>query len=64
MFSSHPMHKNVGNLSKKAFTHPIVVFKSGLKNNWMKKLDRMNRPLDTTFKFNRNQLGTVSAYVM
>ena len=24
---------------KLAFTHPIVVLKSGLKNNWMKKLD-------------------------
>ena len=30
---------------KLAFTHPIVVLKSGLKNNWMKKLDRVNRPL-------------------
>ena len=29
---------------KLAFTHPIVVLKSGLKNNWMKKLDRVNRP--------------------
>ena len=29
-----------------AFTHPIVVLKSGLKNNWMKKLDRVNRPSD------------------
>ena len=28
-----------------AFTHPIVVLKSGLKNNWMKKLDRVNRPV-------------------
>ena len=28
-----------------AFTHPTVVLKSGLKNNWMKKLDRVNRPL-------------------
>ena len=28
---------------KLAFTHPIVVLKSGLKNNWMKKLDRVNR---------------------
>ena len=27
-----------------AFTHPIVALKSGLKNNWMKKLDRVNRP--------------------
>ena len=24
---------------KLAFTHPIVVLKSGLKNNWIKKLD-------------------------
>ena len=31
---------------KLAFTHPIVVLKSGLKNNWMKKLDRVNRPLN------------------
>ena len=30
---------------KLTFTHPIVVLKSGLKNNWMKKLDRVNRPL-------------------
>ena len=30
---------------KLAFTHPIVVLKSGLKNNWMRKLDRVNRPL-------------------
>ena len=30
---------------KLAFTHSIVVLKSGLKNNWMKKLDRVNRPL-------------------
>ena len=30
-----------------AFTHPIVVLKSGLKNNWMKKLDCVNRPLRT-----------------
>ena len=27
---------------KLAFTHPIVVLKSGLGNNWMQKLDRMN----------------------
>ena len=25
---------------KLAFTHPIVVLESRLKNNWMKKLDR------------------------
>ena len=30
---------------KLAFTHPVVVLKSGLKNNLMKKLDRVNRPL-------------------
>ena len=30
---------------KLAVTHPIVVLKIGLKNNWMKKLDRVNRPL-------------------
>ena len=30
---------------KFAFTHPVVVLKSVLKNNWMKKLDRVNRPL-------------------
>ena len=32
-----------------AFTHPIVVLKSGLKNNWMKKLDRVNRPKGNEF---------------
>ena len=32
---------------KLAFTHPVVVLlKSGLKNNWMKILDRVNRPLE------------------
>ena len=30
-------------------THPIVVLKSELKNNWMKKLDRVNRPLALSF---------------
>ena len=34
------------NCQKLAFTNQIVVLKSGLKNNWMKKLDRVNRPLD------------------
>ena len=29
---------------KLVFTHPVVVLKSGLKNNWMKKLDRVNWP--------------------
>ena len=50
---------------KLAFTHPIVVLKSGLKNNWMKKLDRVNRPLgwqnlDRTFayaRFHRIKVG-------
>ena len=41
---------------KLAFTHPIVVLKSELKNNWMKKLDRVNRPLkqwmDTVYNQN------------
>ena len=27
-------------------THPIVVLKSGLKNNWMRKLDCVNQPLE------------------
>ena len=31
---------------KWAFTHPIVVLKVGCNNNWMKKLDRVNRPLE------------------
>ena len=31
---------------KLAFTHPIVVLKSGLKNNWMKKI----RSCQLTFK--------------
>ena len=29
---------------KLAFTHPVVVWKSGLKNKWKKRLDRVNRP--------------------
>ena len=36
---------------KLAFMHPIVVLKSGLKNNWMKKLDRVNRPLQSYWNF-------------
>ena len=45
---------------KLAFTNPIVVLKSGLKNNWMKNLDRVNRPLDRaicladSFEFTRS----------
>ena len=30
---------------KLAITHPVVVKKNGLKNNWMQKLDLVNRPL-------------------
>ena len=30
---------------KLAFTHLTVVLKSALKNNWMKELDLVNRPL-------------------
>ena len=43
------MVKNVGNLSKLAFTHPIVVLKRGLKNNWMKKLDLVNQDMLKTW---------------
>ena len=35
---------------KLVFTHPIVALKSGLKNNWMKKLDRVNRHLSRVFR--------------
>ena len=42
----HPKHKKMSETCQKlAFTHPIIVLKSGLRNNWMKKLDRVNRPL-------------------
>ena len=34
-----------GTCQKLAFKHPIIVLNSRLNNNWMKKLDRMNRPL-------------------
>ena len=37
--------EHVGTYQKLASKHPIVVLKSGLKNNWMKKLDHVNRPL-------------------
>ena len=36
---------------KLAFTHLIVVLKSGLENNWMRKLDRVNRPLAGNYLF-------------
>ena len=45
MFYFHPIQKISETCQKLAFTHSIVVLKSGLKNNWMKKLDRVNRPL-------------------
>ena len=41
--------KKVGTCQKLAFKHPIVVLKSGLKNNWMKKLDRVNWPLKQSY---------------
>ena len=47
MFYFHPIHKKMSETCQKlAFAHPIVVLKSGLKNNWMKKLDCVNRPLE------------------
>ena len=33
---------------KLASTHPIVVLRSGLKNNWIKTLDSVNRPENIT----------------
>ena len=42
LFSSNTYNMS-DTCQKLAFTHPIVVLKSGLKNNWMKKLDRVNR---------------------
>ena len=46
MFYFHPIHKKMSETCQKlAFTHPIVVLKGGLMSNWMKKLDRVNRPL-------------------
>ena len=48
MFYFHPIHKKMSETCQKlAFTHPIVVLKSRLKNNWMKRLDRVNRPLES-----------------
>ena len=46
MFYFHPIHKNVGNLSKIGVYTSNCCLKSGPENNWMKKLDRVNRPLD------------------
>ena len=48
---------------KLAFTHPIVVLKSGLKNNWMKKLDRVNRPLHCDCKPERTGMACVSLWM-
>ena len=45
---------------KLAFTHPIAVLKSGLKNNCMKKLDRVNRPLD--FKSKKKFKGSAGFF--
>ena len=44
LFSSNTQ-KMSETCQKLVFTHPVVL-KSGLKNNWMKKLDRVNRPLE------------------
>ena len=44
MFYFHKIHKKSETCQKLAFTHPIVVLKSGLKNNWIKKLGDVNRP--------------------
>ena len=43
MFYFHLIHKNVRNLSKIGVHTSNCCLKSGLKNNWMKKLDRVNR---------------------
>ena len=40
---------------KLVFTHPIVVLKSGLKDNWMKKFYRVSQPLDLNFSIFRHQ---------
>ena len=42
-----------------AFTYPIVVLKSGLKNNWMRKLDRVNRLLVRFEKFSLPRIWKV-----
>ena len=47
MLYFHQIQKMSETCQKLAFTHPIVVSKSGLKNNWMKKLDHVNRPLNS-----------------
>ena len=44
---------------KLAFIHPIVVLKSGLKHNWMKKLDHVNGPQDL-FQF----IGCIKMFVL
>ena len=49
MFYFHPTQKLSETCQKLAFTHPIVVLNSGLENNWMKKLDRVNRPIECQF---------------
>ena len=46
MFYFHLIHRSVGNLSKICVHTSSCCLKSGIKNNWMQKLDRVNRPLD------------------
>ena len=45
MFYFHPIHNNVGNLSKIGVHISNCCLYEWLKNNWMKKLNRVNRPL-------------------
>ena len=46
---------------KLAFTHPIAVLQSELKNNWMKKLDRVNLPQKLLTNVFRNEAMSVSS---
>ena len=57
LFSSNTQ-KLLGTCQKLAFTRLIVVWKSGLKNNWTQRLDRVNRPLCGKFYgYHRHQNG-------
>ena len=47
--------KNVGSLSKIGVHTSSCCLKSGLKNNWMKKLNRVNRPSESNRKDVYNQ---------
>ena len=49
---------------KLAFTHPIVVLKKGVKNNWMKKLDRLNRPSESDSKTNMTRHNVLAGWSM